>query len=77
MKRRFQDALRVALIGFVLVAVPAHNSAQNPPPPSPADPPAAPPKKQDAKPAKPNTDSATQSAPDQPTWDPLRAEKDM
>lgn len=29
-----------------------------------------------AKP-KPNTDSATKSAPDQPTWDPLRAEKDI
>ncbi len=31
-----------------------------------------------AKPApKPNKDSAAQSAPDQPTWDPLRAEKDL
>lgn len=36
-------------------------------------PPAAP-----AKPApKPNKDSATQNAPDQPAWDPLRAEKDI
>jgi tetratricopeptide (TPR) repeat protein len=26
---------------------------------------------------KPNTDSATESAPGQPKWDPLRAEKDM
>ena len=26
---------------------------------------------------KPNTDNATQNAPDQPTWDPLRAEKDL
>jgi len=26
---------------------------------------------------KPNTDSATQNAPDQPMWDPLRAEKDL
>jgi len=77
MKRGFPVAFRVALIGFVLVAVPALDCAQNPPPPSPADPPAAPPKKQDAKPAKPNSDSATQNAPDQPTWDPLRAEKDM
>jgi tetratricopeptide (TPR) repeat protein len=34
--------------------------------------------KSTAKP-KPNssTDNATQNAPDQPTWDPLRAEKDM
>jgi tetratricopeptide (TPR) repeat protein len=30
-----------------------------------------------SKPSKANTDSATQNAPDQPTWDPLRAEKDM
>jgi tetratricopeptide (TPR) repeat protein len=29
------------------------------------------------KPSKPNTDSATQNAPDQPVWDPLRAEKDL
>ena len=29
-----------------------------------------------AKP-KPNSDNATQNAPDQPMWDPLRAEKDM
>jgi len=42
------------------------------------DPPAsAPPPKQDAPKPKPNTDSAVQSAPDQPKWDPLRAEKDM
>ena len=27
--------------------------------------------------AKPNTDTATQNAPDQPMWDPLRAEKDL
>ncbi len=37
----------------------------------------APPPKQDAPKPKPNMDSATQSAPDQPKWDPLRAEKDM
>jgi tetratricopeptide (TPR) repeat protein len=38
-----------------------------PPDPSPTKKPAA----------KRNTDNATQSAPDQPTWDPLRAEKDL
>jgi tetratricopeptide (TPR) repeat protein len=37
----------------------------------------APPPKQDAPKPKPNTDSAMQSAPDQPKWDPLRAEKDI
>jgi len=36
----------------------------------------APAKKPD-KPAKPNTDAATKNAPDQPQWDPLRAEKDI
>jgi tetratricopeptide (TPR) repeat protein len=45
------------------------------------DPANAPPaKKQDSttKPTKKkNTDTATQSAPDQPIWDPLRAEKDI
>jgi tetratricopeptide (TPR) repeat protein len=40
----------------------------------PAD---ATPAPQPKSPAKPNKDSATQSAADQPTWDPLRAEKDL
>lgn len=39
--------------------------------------PDAPPAKQDAPKSKPNKDSATKSAADQPTWDPLRAEKDI
>jgi tetratricopeptide (TPR) repeat protein len=42
-----------------------------------ATPPAPAPKPQDQPKAKPNSDSATQSAPDQPKWDPLRAEKDL
>ena len=51
--------------------------AQQPPEESsskPTEPPPAPPSK---PPAKPNKDSPTQSAPDQPIWDPLRAEKDL
>jgi tetratricopeptide (TPR) repeat protein len=45
--------------------------AQDPPPPPP-------PKQEDQpKPPKANTDSATQSADDQPKWDPLRSEKDL
>ena len=44
--------------------------------PPPADAPAKKPDQQPTKP-KPNTDSAAQSAPDQPKWDPLRAEKDL
>jgi tetratricopeptide (TPR) repeat protein len=39
-------------------------------------PPAAPPKEDAPKP-KANTDTAVNSAPDQPKWDPLRAEKDI
>jgi tetratricopeptide (TPR) repeat protein len=39
-----------------------------------ADAPGAPPPK---PPAKANKDNATQNSPDQPTWDPLRAEKDL
>jgi tetratricopeptide (TPR) repeat protein len=45
-------------------------TAQDPPPAAPAQKPPEP------KP-KPNTDSAVKSADDQPTWDPLRAEKDL
>jgi tetratricopeptide (TPR) repeat protein len=46
-------------------------SSQDPvPPEAPSNPQAAPK-------AKPNTDSATQAAPDQPQWDPRRAEKDL
>ena len=49
--------------------------AQEPAPESSSKPAeASPPKKTDAK-KKP--DSATQNAPDQPAWDPLRAEKDL
>ena len=51
--------------------------AQAPPqdaPAKPADPAPAPPAK---PPAKQKKDTATQNAPDQPTWDPLRAEKDL
>ena len=47
---------------------------QDPPPPPP-DKPAAPPEK--PKPPYTNADNATHSAPDQPTLDPLRAERDM
>jgi tetratricopeptide (TPR) repeat protein len=36
----------------------------------------SPPSKDTPKP-KPNTDTATQNAPDQPMWDPLRAERDL
>ncbi|HTP70458.1 MAG TPA: tetratricopeptide repeat protein [Dongiaceae bacterium] len=41
------------------------------------DSPPSPPAKQEPAKPKPNTDSAMQSAEDQPKWDPLRAEKDL
>ena len=65
---------------LMAVAIPA--LAQEPPQESSSKPPeaAAPaPAKKPDKSAKdsPNKDSATKNAPDQPMWDPLRAEKDI
>jgi tetratricopeptide (TPR) repeat protein len=74
MGRSLQEALRLAWIGIALLTSPTRNFAQDPQPPPP-DKPAAPTDK--PKPPKPNADNATQNAPDQPKWDPLRAEKDM
>ena len=53
--------------------------AQDPPQDSPAKSAQGTPDQPQKPPAKPaqNKDSATTSAPDQPTWDPLRAEKDL
>jgi tetratricopeptide (TPR) repeat protein len=64
-------ALCLAFLAAFVLAAPRHNFAQDPPPPPP-DKPAPPPDK-----PKTNKDNATQNAADQPTWDPLRAEKDM
>ena len=61
----------LTLVAMMLWAATACLGAQDPPPSSPSasqPPPAKP---------KPNTDSAVQSAEDQPKWDPLRAEKDL
>jgi tetratricopeptide (TPR) repeat protein len=69
-----RSALYFTPLALLMFAAPARSFAQDPPPPPP-DKPAAPTDK--PKPPKPNTDNATQNAPDQPTWDPLRAEKDM
>jgi tetratricopeptide (TPR) repeat protein len=73
MKRAWRNAYCLAVFALLMLGAPAHNSAQEPSP-KPAD---APPAPQPKPSAKPNKDSATQSAPDQPTWDPLRAEKDL
>ncbi len=77
MKIVSRNVLNTALLAFVMLTMPTRNFAQDPPPPPPdaADKPAAPPDK--PKFPKPTPDNATQNAPDQPTWDPLRAEKDM
>jgi tetratricopeptide (TPR) repeat protein len=64
--------------GCWLLVVPARVLAQEQQPESsskPAEEQPAPAKQK--PPAKKNADNATQNAPDQPTWDPLRAEKDI
>jgi tetratricopeptide (TPR) repeat protein len=70
--------LSILFLSTLFVLCVAWNGyAQDPPQESsskPADEPAAPPSKPSAKQKK---DNATQNAPDQPTWDPLRAEKDL
>ena len=62
---------KIAMWMFALIAAVPFVSAQAPPPSSPPAAQQPPPK------PKPNTDSAVQSAEGQPTWDPLRAEKDL
>lgn len=74
MRRDFLKTTYLALLGIVMLVAPVRNFAQGPPPPPPDNPPAP---TQKPKIANPNTDTATQDAPDQPKWDPLRAEKDM
>jgi tetratricopeptide (TPR) repeat protein len=72
MPRHFHFAILPALL---TLALPALAFSQDPPPtpPNPPDSQPAPPKKTDPK----SDNTKTTSAPDQPTWDPLRAEKDL
>jgi|HubBroStandDraft_1064217.scaffolds.fasta_scaffold89375_2 tetratricopeptide (TPR) repeat protein len=74
MRQDWRNTAYLALLGLVMLAAPVRGFAQDPPPPPP-DKPAAPADK--PTPPKTNADNATQNASDQPTWDPLRAEKDM
>lgn len=74
MKKVSRNVFCATALVFLMLGVPARNGAQDPPPNPPDNPPAPTDK---PKPAKPNTDTATQNSPNQPTWDPLRAEKDM
>ena len=72
--KSFLRGTRYATLFAVVMLTPMYSHAQDPPPPPP-DKPASPPEK--PKPPKTNADNATQSAADQPVWDPARAEKDM
>lgn len=76
MKRRGPSYWMLAVLAAILFFPHTRLCAQVPPAESsskPADAP-TPPKKLDKK---NKSDSATQNAPDQPAWDPLRAEKDI
>jgi tetratricopeptide (TPR) repeat protein len=79
---RFKRAIPILATGFLIIA-PSALRAQDPPQESsskPADPPSPAPEKPTGRPGKndkKNRDTAARSAPDQPTWDPLRAEKDL
>ncbi len=65
----------LAATSLLFVGLLLHAQDPQPEPSSkPPDVPAAPPPKTAAKQKK---DTATQNAPDQPAWDPLRAEKDL
>ena len=73
---RFRSAIRILATIFLLFAV-SQTHAQDPQPESSSKA-ATPP--DDMKPkstGKQKKDTATQNAPDQPAWDPLRAEKDL
>jgi tetratricopeptide (TPR) repeat protein len=79
---RFRIAIPILAAGFLIIA-PSALRAQDAPQESsskPADAPSPVPEKPTGKPGKKekkNKDTATNSAPDQPAWDPLRAEKDL
>ena len=73
---RFRTAIRILATIFLLFAV-SQTHAQDPQPESSSKP-ATPPDDMKPKSAgKQKKDSATKNAPDQPAWDPLRAEKDL
>jgi tetratricopeptide (TPR) repeat protein len=63
--------IAAAALGALLFCY-TRSGAEEPPQDAPEKP-----AQQKRKPPNPNTDNATQNAPDQPKWDPLRAEKDL
>jgi tetratricopeptide (TPR) repeat protein len=73
-----RKALVISVAAFVsLLGLNGRLRAQEPPPDASSKPPDASPAPPAKAKNKKSTDSATKSAPDQPTWDPLRAEKDL
>src|SRR5260370_4856539 len=76
MKRSWRICWRLAAGAAMRILSPSLLCSQDQPPESSSKPSDAPnPPKKSNKKNKP--DSATQNSPDQPTWDPLRAEKDI
>jgi len=73
---RLKNAIPIFLAACLLLAA-LWLHAQAPQQESASKPAGAPSAAQPKPTGKPNKDTATQSAPDQPTWDPLRAEKDL
>jgi tetratricopeptide (TPR) repeat protein len=73
---RFSRAFPILTAVFLLVAAP-HASAQDPPQESSSKPASSPDDMKPKSTGKQKKDTATQNAPDQPAWDPLRAEKDL
>lgn len=75
--RRLQIAIFALLLSAFLLPVTHPGCAQDRPQDSSSKPQDKPPTAPAKPAAKPNKDSATQNSPDQPAWDPLRAEKDI
>ena len=78
--RRKVLLLWILAVGVAVAGTAATAPAQDPQQPQQQDPdkpPDAPPPPPKKNSPKANKDNAAESAPDQPTWDPLRAEKDL
>ena len=75
MRRRTILVMTFVLAAGAPVFAAQRSAAQNPPAQNPPPPPPSP-GESSSKP-EPNTDSAVESAPDQPKWDPLRADRDV
>jgi tetratricopeptide (TPR) repeat protein len=73
---RFQKTIPILFTVFLLLAA-AQSRALDPPQESSSKPAGAPGPTPPKPPAKQKKDTAMQNAPDQPAWDPLRAEKDI